>query len=195
MAYSCDLQPCAGPHPEWHLQMDMIQAAGLRTWDMGIFFPPCTHLAVSGSRHFAQKRADGRQQEGIDFFMQVVQIASSLPYAAIENPVGIMSSIYRQPDQIIQPYQFGDDASKKTCLWLFNLPMLKPTEYVEPRITPDGKQRWANQTDSGQNNLPPSEHRGQIRSKTYPGIALAMATQWAHPEKLIIQPQLFTKTA
>ena len=97
---------------------------------------------------------------------------------AVETPVSCISSRIRKPDQIIQPYHFGDDASKKTCLWLKNLPILKHTQYVGPRIVGGGKQRWANQTDSGQNKLGPSPDRAKLRSKTYQGIADAMASQW-----------------
>jgi hypothetical protein len=103
---------------------------------------------------------------------------------AIENPISVISSRIRKPDQIIQPWQFGHDASKKTCLWLKNLPPLKPTQIVEPRIV-NGRQRWANQTDSGQNKLAPSKDRWKLRSKTYKGIADAMATQWISTEKVI----------
>ena len=114
-AYSCDLLPCSGGHPEWHLQQDVIPLLKEK-WDMIIAFPPCTHLAVSGARHFEQKRKDGRQQQGIDFFMKFVN--ADCPRIAIENPIGIMSSIYRKPDQIIQPWMFGDKFTKSTCLWL-----------------------------------------------------------------------------
>ena len=127
-AYSCDIQECSGGHPEWHLQQDVIPLLSQK-WDMIIAFPPCTDLAVSGARHFAKKRADGRQQRSVDFFMQFVN--ADCPRVAIENPIGIMSSHYRKPDQIIQPYQFGDHARKSTCLWLKGLPKLEPTEIVD----------------------------------------------------------------
>jgi len=117
-AYSCDILPTSGDHPSWHIQCNIMTALKL-DWDMMIAFPPCTHLAVSGARHFKQKIEDGRQQEGIDFFMKIV--SAPIERIAVENPVGIMSSHYRKPDQIIQPYYFGDEFQKTTCLWLKNL--------------------------------------------------------------------------
>ena len=167
-AWSCDIEPCSGGHPEWHLQCDVGLILG-EQWDMILAFPPCTHLSVSGARYFAEKRADGRQQAAIDFFMQFANHAC--PRIAIENPVGIMSSMWRKPDQIIQPWMFGEDASKATCLWLKGLPILHPTEIIR-------KDRYANQTASGQNKLGPSPERAKLRSKTYAGIAKAMAAQW-----------------
>ena len=135
-------------------------------WDMIIAFPPCTDLAVSGARWFAEKQADGRQELAIKFFMRFVN--ANCEKIAIENPVGIMSSHYRKPDQIIQPWMFGHGETKKTCLWLKNLPPLVPTDIVEGR-----EQRiW---------RMGPSEDRAKLRSKTFPGIAKAMATQWAGP--------------
>ena len=174
-AWSCDLLPSRGKYTKYHMQCDVDEAlADSGGWDLVIAFPPCTHLTVSCSRLWGIKRELGLQQEAEKFFMKFVDCAY---YWAIENPVGRMSTAYRKPDQIIQPYEFGHDASKKTCLWLGNLPPLKPTEYVEPRMV-DGKPRWGNQTDSGQNRLPPSEDRAMQRSETYDGIARAMALQW-----------------
>ena len=167
-AWSCDIQPCSGGHPEWHLQCDVRLILG-EQWDMILAFPDCTHLAVSGARYFAQKRADGRQQTAIDFFMLFANHVC--PRIAIENPVGIMSSVWRKPDQIIQPWMFGEDASKATCLWLKGLPLLAPTNII-------CKERYANQTPSGQNKLGPSPDRAKLRSKTYAGVARAMAAQW-----------------
>lgn len=118
-AYSCDIQECSGGHPEWHVKGDALELLKMK-WDMLIAFPPCTHLAVSGARHFAKKQADGRQQEAIDFFMRFVN--ADCPKVAVENPIGIMSSKYRKPNQIIQPYMFGDHARKSTCLWTKGLP-------------------------------------------------------------------------
>ena len=139
-----------------------------------IAFPPCTHLAVSGSKHFARKRRNGKQQAGIDFFMAMVH--APIPRIAVENPVGIMSTVYRKPDQIIQPWQFGHEAQKTTCLWLQGLPPLAPTKIV-------GRGEFI--TTSGGNTLPKwySDAKGkrnctQIRSATFPGIADAMADQW-----------------
>jgi site-specific DNA-cytosine methylase len=137
---------------------------------MAIFHPPCTHLAVSGARYFAEKRADGRQQEAIDFFMMLAN--ARIPRICIENPVGIMSTIWRKPDQIIQPWQFGHPESKKTCLWLKGLPKLVPTNILPMR------KQWENQTPSGQNKLGPSADRWKLRSRTYRGIAEAMAASW-----------------
>ena len=163
-AYSCDILPCSGGYPEWHIRGDVMEQLN-KEWDCMIAFPPCTHLAVSGARHFEQKRKDGRQQQGIDFFMAIVN--APIERIAIENPVGIMSGIYRKPDQIIQPWQFGHGETKSTCLWLKNLPKLKPTSIVEGR-----EQRiW---------KMPPSANRSMERSKTYPGIAGAMAEQWGN---------------
>jgi hypothetical protein len=161
-AYSCDIEECSGGHPEWHLQQDVIPLLK-QPWDMIIAFPPCTHLAVSGARWFKEKIADGRQQQGIDFFMGFVNCGCGK--IAIENPIGIMSTKYRKPDQIIQPWQFGHGETKATCLWLKGLPKLIPTD-----IVPGREQRvW---------KLPPSKLRAKLRSKTYPGIAKAMAQQW-----------------
>ncbi len=198
-AYSCDLQPAEGGYPDWHIQADVLKVSEWRKWDMAIFHPPCTHLAASGATYFEKKKADGRQQEAIDFFMALAH--APIPKIAIENPVGIMSTVWRQPDQIIQPYEFGHRESKKTCLWLKNLPMLQPTKIVDPlyyilpngEVYRDGKgkryspthyltgrslARYVNQTRSGCNKLPPSADRAKIRSRTYPGIARAIAKQW-----------------
>lgn len=180
-AYSCDILDCSGGHPEWHIQGDVLSELK-KDWDMVLAFPPCTHLAVSGAAHFAAKRADGRQQEGIDFFLEFTKL-DHVPKVAIENPIGIMSKIYRKPNQIIQPYQFGEDASKRTCLWLKGLPNLIETNRVQGRMvtTPSGKvvERWANQCSNyGHDKTAPSPERSRIRSKTYSGIANAMADQW-----------------
>ena len=161
-AYSCDTTPCSGDHPEWHLQQDVVPLLSA-SWSMIIAFPPCTHLAVSGAKWFEQKRKDGRQQQGIDFFMQFAN--ANCERIAIENPIGIMSTVWRKPDQIIQPWQFGHGETKATCLWLKGLPLLKPTNIVSGR-----EQRvW---------RLPPSKDRAKIRSKTYLGIARAMVERW-----------------
>ena len=174
-AFSCDILPCSGGHPEWHLQEDVFPLLE-KDWDMIIAFPPCTHLAVSGAAWFAKKRADGRQQEGIDFFTRFTNL--KCPRVAIENPVGIMSTLYRKPDQIIQPYEFGEPFSKKTCLWLKGLPKLQPTKMVDrgERVTfTSGRSmpKWY----SDAFKLSPEE-RSIARSKTFPGIAKAMALQW-----------------
>lgn len=168
-AYSCDLQECSGGHPEWHLQQDVIPLLGEK-WDLVISFPPCTDLAVSGAAWFEQKRKDGRQQRGIEFFMEFTKIECAF---AIENPVGIMSSIYRKPDQIIQPWMFGHPESKATCLWLSKLPLLRETNNVKHifNTLPKNEQQRLHY-------LPPTKDRAKLRSKTFPGIANAMAKQW-----------------
>lgn len=171
-AMSCDLLETDAPGP--HYQGDVRDVLHY-PWDLMIAHPPCTHLSVSGSRHFERKRLQGKQQSAASFFLMLAQ--ADIPRIAIENPVCVMSSLWRKPDQTIQPYHFGHDASKATCLWLKNLPPLRPTSFVEPRMV-DGRPRWANQTDSGQNKLPPSDDRWKIRSETYAGIAQAMANQW-----------------
>lgn len=181
-AFSCDIEECSGGHPEWHIKEDVLRIlngeCGFTTqngddwifpckWDLIIAFPPCTHLAVSGARYFEQKRKDGRQQQGIDFFMEFTK--ADCEKIAIENPIGIMSTHYKKPDQIIQPWMFGHGETKATCLWLKNLPKLEPTNIVDGR-----EQRiW---------KMPPGPERAKERSKTYEGIAKAMADQWG--EKL-----------
>ena len=180
-AYSCDVVPCSGGHPEWHLQQDVLDILN-QQWDMMIAFPPCTHLAVSGARHFKQKQSDGRQQSAIDFFMTLVN--APIPCIAIENPVGIMSTEYRKPDQIIQPYEYGDSVQKTTCLWLKNLPQLQSTKRVNPgkfvefttrRGTRKRQSLWYYNTLRKAKN---GTERSMLRSKTFPGIAKAMAKQW-----------------
>lgn len=161
-AFSCDLVACSGNRPDWHIQKDVVTLL-LYPWDLIIAFPPCTHLCVSGARWFKEKQADGRQQDAIDFFMRFVHL--SCPHIAIENPIGIMSSKWRKPDQIIQPWQFGHGETKATCLWLKGLPLLKPTEIVEGRKARIHK-------------MAPSPERSTLRSKTPSGIAEAMAEQW-----------------
>lgn len=172
-AISCDLLPTdvEGPHYEGDL-FDIINDG----WDLMIAHPPCTYLCSSGL-HW-NKRTPGRQEltdEALEFVQRLLD--APIGKIALENPIGCISTKIRKPSQIIQPWQFGHDASKATCLWLKGLPLLTPTQLVEPRIV-DGKKRWANQTDSGQNKLPPSEDRWKIRSETYRGIAEAMASQW-----------------
>ena len=167
-AWSCDLLPSDFP---FHIQDDVRNH--LIGWDMIIGFPPCDHLAVSGARWFPQKRADGRQQEGIDLFMAIAN--APCERICIENPVSIMSSVWRKPDQIVQPYMFGHAAQKTTCLWLKNLPKLVPTNIVsrgEMRVISTGGvyTKWISDA--------PKKNRKQIRSRTFEGIATAMATQW-----------------
>lgn len=182
-AYSCDILPCSGGHPEWHLQCDVITLLKQK-WNLIVAFPPCTHLAVSGAKYFEQKRKDGRQQQGIDFFMLFTDI--DCKHVSIENPVGIMSTLYRKPDQIIQPWQFGDEAQKTTCLWLKGLPLLTPTNIVgkgDFYISPSGKKMPAWYGDAIGKNGKKLSYNGdeikKVRSKTFPGIAKAMAEQWS----------------
>ena len=181
-AFSCDIEPCSGGHPEWHLQQDVIPLLKEK-WDMIIAFPPCTYLTVTGNRWFNIDRYGEKaiqrykdRKDAIDFFMAFAN--ADCEKIAIENPVGIMSSEWRKPDQIINPWQFGDPFEKKTCLWLKGLPELKPTNIVE---IPQRKK-----FDSGK-SMPtwyadawhlPKEERAKLRSKTFPGIAKAMASQW-----------------
>lgn len=172
-AWSCDLLPSETSGK--HHQCDVLEVVNLG-WDLMIAHPPCTYLCVSGMHWTIRGKRDPKlTDQSIAFVRQLMQ--SPIERIAIENPVSIISSRIRLPDQIIQPYQFGHDASKKTCLWLKNLPMLKPTEYIHPRFV-NGKPRWKNQTDGGQNKLPPTKDRWKIRSQTYSGIAEAMAIQW-----------------
>lgn len=196
-AFSCDLMECSGGHPEWHVRWDatalldgncsVLTQDGLLhsingTWDMVIAFPPCTDLAVSGARHFAKKQADGRQQASIEFFMKFAN--AGCEKISIENPIGIMSTKYRKPDQIIQPYMFGDHARKTTCLWLKGLPPLKSTNVVDPgEIVKGGFSVGASSNYARDENgkiLAWNDPRtAKIRSKTFSGIAEAMAEQWA----------------
>jgi len=173
-AMSCDLLSAERPGP--HHQGDVRELLD-QEWDLLIAHPPCTYLSVSGMHWTTRGLRDPKLTEDALDFVRLFMDAP-IERIAIENPVSVISSRIRKPDQIIQPYQFGHDASKKTCLWLKNLPLLKPTQMVEPRIV-NGKQRWAIQTDSGQNKLPPSKDRWKLRSKTYEGIADAMAAQWS----------------
>lgn len=156
-AWSCDLLPSDSP---FHIQAD-IRTVLRDDWDAAIFHPPCTHLASSGARWFKDRRIE--QQDAIDFFLRLAH--TPIPKIAIENPVGIMSTWYRKPDQIIQPWMFGHGETKATCLWLKNLPTLKPTNVVDGR-------------EARIHRMPPSQNRGALRSITYQGIADAMAEQW-----------------
>jgi hypothetical protein len=180
-AFSCDLLPCSGGHPEWHFEQDIFEVIN-KGWDILICFPPCTDLAVSGARHFERKIADGSQKKSIEFFMALVNCG--IEKIAVENPIGIMSKIYRKPDQIIQPYHFGDKAQKSTCLWLKNLPKLIPTEIVDKGeffefISKKGeKKRMPLWYYKALKEAKTPEQRRTLRSKTFDGIAKAMANQW-----------------
>lgn len=169
-AWSCDLLDAEDGSP-FHIQGDVLEQiyhavntpVSVNRWDLMVAHPPCTHLAVSGARHFAAKQEDGRQQEAIDFFLALAR--APIPRIAIENPVCIMSSVWRKPDQTIQPWMFGHGETKATCLWLKGLPHLVPTNIVSgrhPRV----------------HLMPPSEDRWKERSRTYEGIAEAMGEQW-----------------
>jgi len=177
-AYSCDILESSGGYPEWHLQQD-VTVLLKQHWDMIIAFPPCTHLCVSGARWFPQKRVDGRQQQGIDFFMLFAN--AKCDKVAIENPVGIMSTRWRKPNQIIQPWMFGDLAAKTTCLWIKGLENLDPLIKEQPELDyhtmPNGKrmQKWMYDIRC---KTVKDGKRAKSASKTFPGIAKAMAEQW-----------------
>lgn len=188
-AWSCDLAPAEDGSP-FHIQSDCLLTlkCGLtRTladgwlkstdpWDLFIVHPPCTYLCSSGM-HWNKRRPErqARTERAYEFATRC--LSAPVSRLCMENPIGILSTRIRKPDQIVQPWQFGDDASKATCLWLNNLPRLVPTSAVNPRIV-NGKKRWSNQTDSGQNRLGPSPERSMNRARTYRGIAEAMAEQW-----------------
>ena len=174
-AISCDLLPTDKPGP--HYQGDVLDIIN-DGFDLMIAHPPCTYLSVSGMHWTTRGLRDPQLTEDALDFVRVL-LNADIPMIALENPVSVISSRIRKPDQIIHPWMFGHDASKKTCLWLKNLPPLESTEVVQPRVI-NGKNRWGNQTDSGQNKLPPSKDRWKIRSETYSGIAEAMAEQWGN---------------
>lgn len=175
-AFSCDLQECSGGHPEWHLQMDVFEAIKTFQWDMMIAHPPCTYLTVSANKWYKDQppRKSGAlvgaerrkaREEAVAFFMRLMN--ADIPMIAVENPIGIMSTRFRKPDQVIQPWMFGHGETKGTCLWLKGLPKLTPTEIVEGR-------------HQKLHLLSPSKERAKLRSKTYTGIAKAFATQWGN---------------
>lgn len=172
-AMSCDLLPTDAPGPHHQGDVGQVLQDG---WDLMIAHPPCTYLSVSGMHWTRRGLRDPQLTEDALEFVRLLMDAP-IPRIAIENPVSVISTRIGKPDQIINPYQFGHDASKKTCLWLKGLPPLKPTQIIEPRIV-NGRKRWGNQTDSGQNRLSPSPDRWKLRSATFPGIAAAMADQW-----------------
>lgn len=184
-AYSCDILPTSGLHPEWHLQQDVsILIKSKVYYDLVIAFPPCTHLASSGAKHFKQKQKDGRQQLAIDFFLHMFDFNAK--YIAVENPIGIMSRLYRKPDQIVQPWMFCtsylDNYPKSTCLWLKNLPKLIPIHKTQPlgasgmHNLKSGKtmSKWYYDT-----SCLPHKDRAKARSITPVGLARAMAEQWS----------------
>lgn len=183
-AYSCDILPCSGGHPEWHIQGD-VKDVLKRHWDMIIAFPPCTYLTVTGNRWFnvdkygekAVQRYKDRD-DAVEFF----KLFANHPCEkiAIENPVGVMSTEFRKPDQIIQPYQFGDPFEKKTCLWLKGLDKLQPTNIVSPPERTKFKSGKTMPSWYADAIKLPKEERSKVRSKTFPGIAKAMASQWGN---------------
>lgn len=184
-AFSCDLQEADEP-TEFHIKDDIFNVLNNGDFTHGIFHPPCTYLTVAntyltrGCSLYTADEAKELQADGIDFFLRLVNKTTEKKIkSGFENPIGVMSKHYRPADQIIQPYEFGDNASKSTCLWLNGLPLLqkKRKNYYPPRFV-NGLPRWGNQTDSGQNAEPPGAERMNIRSKTFPGIAKAMADQW-----------------
>lgn len=180
-AYSCDILECSGGHPEWHIKDDVIKHLN-DNWDLIIAHPPCTYLTVAANKYYNVEKygekAEERQKQrekAIEFFMQFTDL--KCPKVCIENPIGVMSSFYCKPTQIIQPYQFGHNERKATCLWLKGLPVLKPTNIV----TPDIIKLKSGKTDSRlhyETLKLPAEERAKMRSKTFEGIALAMAEQW-----------------
>ena len=177
-AWSCDLLPCEAD-PQWHIQGDALEAIK-QGWDLMIAHPPCTHLAVSGAAWFEKKRADGRQQQGIDLFMQFA--AAPIERYCIENPVGIMSSLWRRPDQVIQPYYFGEEFQKTTCLWLKGLPPLIhiSKDDLLDKQTHVGRGEMIEFASGAVMPKWYAEARGDghLRSRTFTGIAAAMAEQW-----------------
>ena len=183
-AYSNDIVDCTGGYPEWHIKDDCLKIAYDKSykWDMMIAFPPCTDLAVSGARHFERKKADGSQQRSIQFFLDVIN--APIEKIAVENPIGIMSGIYKKPNQIIQPWWFGDKAQKSTCLWLKNLPILVPTDIVDKGeffefVSKKGeKKKMPMWYYKALQDAKTPEQRRTLRSKTFKGIAEAMAKQW-----------------
>ena len=182
-AYSCDLLPCSGGHPEWHLQMDVFEAIEKIKPTLGIFHPECTRLTVAANKYYKPEYSDRfpnihkERQEAVDFFMRIVNV--DIPFKAIENPIGIMSTRYRKPNQIVQPYMFGDAERKGTCLWTYNLPKLEPTDIVEPDIIVHKSGRTDSRLHFETLKLPKEERR-KARSVTFQGFANAMAEQWGN---------------
>jgi hypothetical protein len=170
-AMSCDLAPTRKPGP--HYQGDVRDVLHY-PWDLFIFHAPCTHICVSGAKHFAAKRIDGRQQSGVSFFMELWRHGQQhIPMMAAEQPIGVLSSLFRKPDQVIQPWMFGHGETKATCLWLHNLPPLKATQIVEGR-------------EARIHRMAPGPDRARERSATYRGIAEAMAAQWGRQSQMEI---------
>ncbi len=182
-AYSNDLQECSGGHPEWHLQMDVFEAINLKGWDLVIAFPPCTFLCTAGQAcKTRDNKWDEREAETAKAIEFVKKIYASVSKIAIENPVGVLSSRWRKPNQIIEPYYFGDQEKKPTCLWLKGLRRLNATTPFAPKpipthIYPSGRKQYFGQRVGDKFRF--SKDRGKMKSKTFPGIAAAMAAQWS----------------
>lgn len=182
-AYSCDIQPCTGGHPEWHFQCDALELLN-KSWDLIIAHPPCTYLSNAGIHYCHEKYGDAaierrkKLYDAFEFFMQF--ITADCKHIAVENPVGIVSTLYRKPDQYIQPYMFGYPVAKKTGLWLKNLPLLQPTNIVKPEwyVYPDGRRESKFHHDFCK--IRDNAERSKARSKTFPCIAEAMAQQWGN---------------
>ena len=178
-AWSCDLAPADDGDPH-HEQCDLLDLVGYPHWDLLIAHPECRYLSASGLHWTARKlRPLEHTENAIAFVFDLIDASRHIRRVCIENSRGLLSRVLRAPDQTLQPYEYGHDASKATDLWLRNLPLLKPTKHIAPRIV-NGRPRWANQSDGGQNRLSPSPMRSAIRAETYPGIAAAMADQWGN---------------
>lgn len=180
-AYSCDIQECSGGYPEWHIQDDCLKVINREKWDMIIAFPPCTDLSSAGAPSWKQKQEDGRQQAAIDFVYAIRDADCNL--IAIENPTGKLNTSWRKPDQIINPFQFGEPFKKRTCLWLMGLPKLQDTDLVEPKYHYTSNSTRGGLLKDGtrkKSKLPifKAWDSAKDRSKTFPGIAKAMAEQW-----------------
>jgi hypothetical protein len=190
-AFSNDLKPCTGNYPEWHIQGDVFEVIKLKKWDMGIFHPPCTYLTNSDKAlPFEQRRPHplypNRRQDMLDSVEFVKALYNcEIPLVAIENPIGLLSTRFRKPDQIIQPYQFGDEASKGTCLWLKGLPKLTHTKLVGKGEFTEFKSGKRMSTWMAEALKLPKAERQTVRSKTFKGIAIGMATQWTEYLKSI----------
>lgn len=181
-AFSCDLKPCSGGHPEWHIHGNVFDALLFRKWDLAVFHPDCTYLAVTANKWLKEQPArksgalvgsarGAAREEAIEFFMALAN--TDIDHIALENPIGCISTTWRKPDQIIQPYEYGYPETKKTCLWLKNLPKLTPTNIVQPEFIIYGGKKYS----------PTHAHNwgnSELRSKTYIGIAQAMAQQWGN---------------
>jgi hypothetical protein len=179
-AYSCDILPCSGGHPEWHLHCDVFTIIE-QGWDMMIAHPECTRLTVAANKYYKPEYASRfptiheDREKAVEFFMRIA--SAPIEKIAIENPIGIMSTRWKKPSQVIQPYMFGDRERKGTCLWLKNLPNLMPTNIVEPEIITHSSGRTDSKLHFETLKLPKEERR-KARSKTFEGIAKAMADQW-----------------